>query len=148
MYTMKYYSAIKRNKVESFVVMWIDLDSVIQRSKSEGRHRPFNLHCVLTILRILGSKKHICQRTKGGLGTSGKEPTWRCRRCRRCEFDSESGRSSGEGNGNPLQYSCLGNPTDRGAWLAAVHRVAKSRTQLKQLSTHTMNKNCGTSHKA
>ena len=35
------------------------------------------------------------------------------------------GRSSGEGNGNPLQYSCLGNPIDRGAWHAAVHRVAK-----------------------
>ena len=60
----------------------------------------------------------------------------------------ESRRSSGEGNGNPLQYSSLGNPTDRGAWPAAVHRVAKSQTQLKQLSTHTMNKNCGTSHKA
>ena len=35
------------------------------------------------------------------------------------------GRSSGEGNGNPLQYSSLGNPIDRGAWRAAVHRVAK-----------------------
>ena len=32
-----------------------------------------------------------------------------------------SGRSPGEGNGNPLQYSCLGNPTDRGAWPATVH---------------------------
>ena len=39
-----------------------------------------------------------------------------------------SGRSSGEGNGNPLQYSCLENPKDRGAWWATVHRVAKSRT--------------------
>ena len=38
-----------------------------------------------------------------------------------------SGRSSGVGNGNPLQYSCLGNPVDRGAWWAAVHGVAKSR---------------------
>ena len=36
-----------------------------------------------------------------------------------------SGRSSGEGNGNPLQYSCLGNPIDRGAWRATVHGVAK-----------------------
>ena len=39
-----------------------------------------------------------------------------------------SGRSSGEGNGNPLQYSCLENPMDRGAWWAAVHKAAKSRT--------------------
>ena len=44
------------------------------------------------------------------------------------------GRSLGEGRGNPLQYSCLGNPKDRGAWQATVRRVAKSWTQLKQLS--------------
>ena len=36
-----------------------------------------------------------------------------------------SGRSPGEGNGNPLQYSCLGNPMDRGVWQATVHGVAK-----------------------
>ena len=39
-------------------------------------------------------------------------------------------RSPGEGHGNPLQYSCLENPRDRGAWWATVHGVAKSRTQL------------------
>ena len=37
----------------------------------------------------------------------------------------------GEGNGNPLHYSCLENPKDRGAWWATVHRVAKSQTRLK-----------------
>ena len=37
------------------------------------------------------------------------------------------GRFPGEGNGNPLQYSCLENPMDRGAWWATVHRVAKSQ---------------------
>ena len=41
-----------------------------------------------------------------------------------------SGRSPGEGNGNPLQYSCLGNPMDRGAWQATVIGLAKSWTQL------------------
>ena len=41
-----------------------------------------------------------------------------------------SGRSPGEGNGNPLQYSCLGNLMDRGAWWATVHRVGKSQIQL------------------
>ena len=41
----------------------------------------------------------------------------------------------GEGNGTPLQYSCLENPMDRGAWLAAVSGVAQSRTRLKQLSS-------------
>ena len=40
------------------------------------------------------------------------------------------GRSPGEGNSNPLQYSCLGNPTDRGAWRTTVHGVTKSQTQL------------------
>ena len=40
-----------------------------------------------------------------------------------------SGRSPGEGNGNPLQYCCLGNPMDRGAWWAPVHGVAESPTQ-------------------
>ena len=40
----------------------------------------------------------------------------------------------GEGNGNPLQYSCLENPMDRGAWKAAVHGVAKSRTQLSDFT--------------
>ena len=41
-----------------------------------------------------------------------------------------SGRSPGGGNGNPLQYFCLGNSMDRGAWQATVHRVTKSRTWL------------------
>ena len=49
-------------------------------------------------------------------------------------LNTGSGRSSKGGNGNPLQYSCLENPMDRGAWQATVRGVAKSRTCL---STHT-----------
>ena len=45
-----------------------------------------------------------------------------------------SGRSPAEGNGNPLQYSCLENPMDGGAWWAAVHGVAKSRTRLSDFT--------------
>jgi len=45
------------------------------------------------------------------------------------------GRSSGGGNGNPLQYSCLGNPMDGGTWWTTVHGVAKNRTLP---STHTI----------
>ena len=41
----------------------------------------------------------------------------------------------GEGNGTPLQYSCLENPMDRGAWWAAVYGVTQSRTRLKRLSS-------------
>ena len=61
----------------------------------------------------------------------GKEPTCQCRRLGR------HGRAPGGGHGDPLQYSCLENPADRGAWRAMVHRVAKNRTWLKRLSTHT-----------
>ena len=45
-----------------------------------------------------------------------------------------SGRSPGEGNGKPLQYSCLENPMDGGAWWATVHGVAKGRTQLSNFT--------------
>ena len=44
-----------------------------------------------------------------------------------------TGRSPGKGNGNPLQYSCLGNLMDIGAWWATVHRIANSQTQSKRL---------------
>ena len=44
------------------------------------------------------------------------------------------GKSPGEGHGNPLQYSCLENPMDRGTWKATVHGVAKSQTQLSNFT--------------
>ena len=50
-----------------------------------------------------------------------------------------SGRSPGEGNGNPLQYSCLENSMDREAWLATVHGITKSWAQL---NTHAQIQNC------
>ena len=46
--------------------------------------------------------------------------------------------SPGEGNGNPLQYSCLENPMDGGTWWATVHRVAKSRTRLSDFTSTVM----------
>ena len=45
------------------------------------------------------------------------------------------GRSLGEGNGNPLQYSCLENPTDGGVWQATIHGVAKSWTRLSDFTS-------------
>ena len=53
----------------------------------------------------------------------------------RCSFNPWV-RSPRGGHGSPLQYSCLKNPMDRGAWRATVHRVAKSRTLLQRLSMH------------
>ena len=69
-------------------------------------------------------------------GASGKEPACQCRRHRDTGLISGSGRCPGGGHGNPLQYSCLENPMDRGAWWAMVHRVTQSQTPLKRLSTH------------
>ena len=48
------------------------------------------------------------------------------------------GRSPGERNGNPLQYYCLENPMDRGAWQATVHGVAKSQTRLRDFNVNVM----------
>ena len=48
-----------------------------------------------------------------------------------------SGRFPGGGHSNPLQYSCLDNPMDRGAWQDTVYGITKSQTWLKQLSMHT-----------
>ena len=53
------------------------------------------------------------------------------------QVQSLSGRSPGEGNGSPLQYSCLEIPMDRGAWRATVHGVTESRTRRKQLNLWT-----------
>ena len=67
----------------------------------------------------------------GASGDIGSIPGWR--------------RFPGGGQGNPLQYSCLGNPMDRGAGQPTVHGVAKSRTQLKRLHVHGFSfsyKNC------
>ena len=61
---------------------------------------------------------------------TGKESTCQCRRHRRRGIDPRSGKSPREGNGNPLQYSCLETPMDRGASWATVHKVARSLTRL------------------
>ena len=66
----------------------------------------------------LSDKEPACN--AGDAGDMGSVPGW--------------GRSSGGGNGNPLQYSCLGNPTDRGAWWTAVYGVTKESDTIEQLN--------------
>ena len=61
-------------------------------------------------------------------GAVDKESTCQCRRHRRLGSIPGSGRSSGGGRGDPLQYSSLENPMERGAWRTVVHEVAKSQT--------------------
>ena len=67
---------------------------------------------------------------------SGKETLCQCRRHRDVGLIPGLRRSSGGRNGNPLQYSCLEKPMDRGAWWLQ-SSITKSWTRLKQLSTHT-----------
>ena len=67
-------------------------------------------------------------------GTSGKEPPCHAGGIRDVGLIPGSGRSPGGEHRNPLQYSYLENPTDRGAWWATVHGIAKSWTWLEQLS--------------
>ena len=66
----------------------------------------------------------------GGMqdGSASKESAWSAGDIEDMDLIPGSARSPGEGNGNPLQYSCLGNPMEREAWWATVHEVAESDT--------------------
>ena len=80
----------------------------------------------------------------GATGMRRKVPGWFSSRESTCSAGASrdmgstpgSGRSPGGGHGCPLQYSCLENPMDRGAWRATAHGLVKSQTRLKRLSTH------------
>ena len=63
-------------------------------------------------------------------GSAGKESSFNAGDTEDMGLIPGSGRSPGEGNGNPFQYLCLGNPIDKGPWWATIHAVAKSQTQL------------------
>ena len=82
------------------------------------------------------------QRVRHHLATEQQQNTfeelcwWLSGKCRRNRFDSLVGRSPGKGNGNPLQYSCLGNLMERGVWCAAVHRVTKELNTTQQLNNN------------
>ena len=93
----------------SFRMDWLDLLAVQGTLKSLTVRSLFAMNCFPG--GSDGKESAICN-----VGDPGSIP--------------ELGRSPGEGNGNPLQYSCLENPMSRGAWRTAVHGVAKSRTRL------------------
>ena len=110
-------------------------------------------HLFLEFPRLLSGKESLCQyrrhRRCGSMLGSGRSP----RRRNGTHFSGSegkasaynagdtgsipgSGRSPGEGNGSPLQYSCLEDPKDKGAWWATVHGVAKSWTRLSDWHSH------------
>ena len=91
------------------------------------------VHGVAKSWTRLSTAQTPCIRASGG--SEGKESA--------CNVGDQgsipgSGRPPGEGNGYPLQYSCLENSTDRGAWWAIIHGVTKSQTRLSdEHNTHT-----------
>ena len=110
------------------------------------RHRK-DLHKIREIYSCHSAAAAVIPTTNNWIafpgGTSGKELACQCRKHTRRGFNPGSGRSPGAGYGNPLQYSCLENPMDRGAHWAKVSRVAKSRTRLKGQQPRTHTQVCG-----
>ena len=105
-----------------------DCSHEIRRHLLLGRKAMTKLDSILNSRDItLPTKIHIVKAMGFPASSTGKESASNT-------GDSSSvpgsGRSPGGGHGNPLQYSCLENPMDRGAWWATVHGVAQSRTQL------------------
>ena len=76
----------------------------------------------------MGAQADYCQTMDFTGGISGKESTCQCRKLRDLGMVPGLGGSPGGGYSNPLQYFCLENPMDRGAWWAMLPRVTKSRT--------------------
>ena len=108
---------------------------------SSGPQRLFqNIHdgsisCYIwSLVVMIGEYHHNITSLDFSGGAGSKEPTCQCRRHKRCGFDPWVKKIPGGGHGNRLQYSCLENPLDKGAWRVIVRRVSKSRTQMKQLS--------------
>ena len=91
-----------------------------------------------TVKSFMKKSERILKQDKSGEGLPGgtmvKNLPADVRDTRESGSISGSGRSPGEGNGNPLQYCCPENPRDTGAWWPIVHRVAKSQTQLSMHS--------------
>ena len=104
-------------------LIWSDLI----RTENEWAHW-IGLSCYVSHIRFVYSLKIAIFH-----GSDGKESA--CNAGDPCSIPG-LGRSPVEGNGNPLQYSCLENPMDKGAWQATVDRVTQSCTRLEQLSTH------------
>ena len=101
-----------------------------------------HFHIVIEILNFLHSVSPPSLKTSNWIGASREgrhfpgSSAAKASACNTGDLGSIPGlgRSPGEGNGNPLQYSCLENPMDGGAWWAKVHRVTKSRTQLSDFT--------------
>ena len=115
--------------VQSFPAELVSSTSDVANISSSGSLRRRQWHPTPV---LLPGKSHGL-RSLVGCSSWGPEESDMTERLR---FHFSLSYNSGEGNGNPLHYSCLENPVERGAWWAVVHRVAQSWTQLKRLSIH------------
>ena len=98
--------------------------------------RPRNSSCWKGVTRPHNLQSSVlCMGFSGG--SAGKNLPNKAGEARDAGLSPGSGRSLGVGNGNPLQYSCLGNPRDRGAWQAIVHGVKKSLKPLSDWAQHS-----------
>ena len=97
------------------------------RVESKGENHK-TIWKMLFIRNVVRTQQNLQWFSQTG-GTSGKEPACQSEDIRGTDSIPGSGRSPGEGNGNPRQYFSLENPMDRGTWWATVHRVAKSQSR-------------------
>ena len=127
-HTMEYYPAVESNKALVPAAIWINLkNNYAKWNKPDKKGHIYELSRLGISIDLEGCPG----------GTSGKEPPANGGDIRDTSSIPGWGWSPGGGHGNPLQYSCLENPMDRGAWRATVHGVAKRWTQMKQLSSYT-----------
>ena len=99
-----------------------------EKKKKNSCYRQGRWNCFLTQWNVNGGAPQVALVVKNSPANAGD--------IRNLGSIPWSGRSPGKGSGNPLQYSYLENPMDRGVWWTIVHGVTKSRTRLKQLHTH------------
>ena len=130
------------NKKQITVIIWLEVDGRVWRREEYHSVYIFVLHGILTVqktkLQIIFNwenflkllKSQACQLLSFPGGSVVKNPLANEGDTRDTGFLPGSGRSPGEGNSNPLQYSCLEDLMDREAWRATVHGVANSQTQL------------------
>ena len=107
----------------TFYGVWVVYTVVLMRENTRLKRAEQTVASGLCCARF-------CERPGFPGGARGQEPACQCGGPSRRWFPPWVGKSPGGGHGTPLQYSCLENPADRGAWRAAVHGVAKSQTRL------------------
>ena len=131
---MEYYSDIKRSTFESILIKWMNLEPIIQSEVSQQENDKYH---ILTHIseKVMAPHSSTLAWKIPWTEEPGRLQSMGSRRVRHNWATSLSLLCIGEGNGNPLQYSCLENPRDRGAWWAVVYGVTQSWARLKWLSS-------------